>query len=437
MIEFILKFFVFLLPIISNLLALNNIIKNKLTFMDNIKIVVISMSMSILFVLDTNYKTIVFVAVFIIPTVILAIRTKKIFLALGVQILLFVIQAILDCFLYSIIYVFFDNTYSIHSVLYWIVCVILMSLTFVVTKFIGDLSDKHKDMLLEIYKSKYLLMVYTMVFIAAAMFYFLVNWRDYVSFETAEKVQSVIGFVYGTISMGVCICLLHMGKKEEKYKHEQIELKNLREYTENLEKLYTDMRRFRHDYINIISSISAFIEEEDYEGLEEYFNENIQAVNKTMNRNNYKLGLLKNINLQEVKGLISAKVLRAQELGIDVIIDITEVVDNVDMDKIDLVRCLGILLDNAIEASMESDSKKMNVALIKKDRSVIIVISNTYGENMLPIGKMFKEGISTKGDNRGLGLSNLKRILDNYENISLDTYIEDEQFVQEICIYTR
>lgn len=75
------------------------------------------------------------------------------------------------------------------------------------------------------------------------------------------------------------------------------------------------------------------------------------------------------IILQEIKGLISAKVIRAQELGIDVVIDVTEIIDNIDMDRVDLVRSLGILLDNAIDAAVESTDKKMNVALIKK-RSV-------------------------------------------------------------------
>ena len=75
------------------------------------------------------------------------------------------------------------------------------------------------------------------------------------------------------------------------------------------------------------------------------------------------------IILQEIKGLLSAKVIRAQELGIDVVIDVTEIIDNIDMDRVDLVRSLGILLDNAIDAAVKSTDKKMNVALIKK-RSV-------------------------------------------------------------------
>lgn len=102
------------------------------------------------------------------------------------------------------------------------------------------------------------------------------------------------------------------------------------------------------------------------------------------------------IILQEIKGLISAKVIRAQELGIDVVIDVTEIIDNIDMDRVDLVRSLGILLDNAIDAAVESTDKKMNVALIKKDQSVIIIVSNTYGDNILPIGKMYKEEVFTQ-----------------------------------------
>ena len=433
--EFILNFFYFLLPIMANVIGLNNIFKKKFTIIDNLQIILATIIGA--YISNNMFPATKNLLICLIPMIIVSIKIRNVFIAIVIQFVIYVVIGLSDSFLYSVVYVFLGENYTIHSVLYWIISIVLTTIIFIITKFIGDFINKHKVVLTENLKSRYLLMAYIMIFIAASMFYFFINWSEYVSFETAIKIQSVIASLYGIISMGVCICLLHMGRKEEKYKHEQIELRNLREYTENLEELYTEMRKFRHDYINIISSISAFVQERDCEGLEEYFCNNIQPLNKTIDRNNYKLGLLKNIHLQEIKGLISAKVIRAQELGIDVVIDIVEVIDNIDMDRIDLVRSLGILLDNAIDAAVESVDKKMNVALIKKDQSVIIVVSNTYGDNILPIGKMYKEGVSTKGENRGLGLSNLKEMLSKYKNITLDTYIEGEVFTQEVYIHTR
>ena len=107
------------------------------------------------------------------------------------------------------------------------------------------------------------------------------------------------------------------------------------------------------------------------------------------------------------------------------------------MDIIDLSRCLGILLDNAIEASLSSEKKRLNIAFIKKNSSILIIISNTFKGVIPPLSKIFKTGFSTKGKNRGLGLSNLSEIMNNYSNTTLDTSISDDRFIQNITISSK
>lgn len=234
--------------------------------------------------------------------------------------------------------------------------------------------------------------------------------------------------------MFICCILFTSIKKEVDYKTKQIQFENLKEYNDKLEELYMDMRKFRHDYINIISSMAGFIEDNDMKSLEAHFNKYIHPLNKEMNKNNYKLGLLKNIEIPAIKGVISTKVIRAQEMGLDTVIEIVEPINNINMDIVDISRCLGILLDNAIEAALESDKKSMDIAIIKKNTSIIIVVANSYNGDIPVISKLFKEGFSTKGENRGLGLSNLKEIINKYNNVSLDTYIKEQKFYQELLV---
>ena len=47
---------------------------------------------------------------------------------------------------------------------------------------------------------------------------------------------------------------------------------------------------------------------------------------------------------------------------------------------------------------------------------------------------LFKEGYSTKGENRGLGLATLKEITDTTSNVLLDTVIDNGYFVQKVEI---
>ena len=68
--------------------------------------------------------------------------------------------------------------------------------------------------------------------------------------------------------------------------------------------------------------------------------------------------------------------------------------------------------------------------MINKGKSVIILIINSCENNIGPIAQLFKEGYSTKGNGRGLGLSTFKNTIDTYSNIVVDTEIENNKFVQ-------
>ena len=276
-----------------------------------------------------------------------------------------------------------------------------------------------------------------MVILTLGVFYININWNTSDDAVYLAQINCILFLTYELLMLIIVGILIFILKKDQTLKIKEIQMNNLKEYTDNLEHLYMDMRKFRHDYINIISSMAGFIESKDIEGLEKHFNEHIYPLNKKMNRNNYKLGLLKNILMPEIKGLLSAKIIRAQELGIDVILEIVEPIDKIDMDIIDLSRCLGILLDNAIEASLSSEKKRLNIAFIKKNSSILIIISNTFKGVIPPLSKIFKTGFSTKGKNRGLGLSNLSEIMNNYSNTTLDTSISDDRFIQNITISSK
>ena len=280
------------------------------------------------------------------------------------------------------------------------------------------------------YKSKYAILIYVTLVITAIMFYLNINWNSTNDANYLTKVNGIVFIAYSFILLFTCVILAMSIKKETSYQAKQIQLEQLQEYTNNLEQLYMDMRKFRHDYINILSSMAGFMEEENIKGLQEYFDNHIYPLNDKINSNNYKLGLLKNIKITEIKGLIATKLIRAQELGVDINIDITEEITEIDMDIIDLVRCLGILLDNAIEAAIKSKEKIVNLGMINKGKSVIILIINSCENNIGPIAQLFKEGYSTKGNGRGLGLSTFKNTIDTYSNIVVDTEIENNKFVQ-------
>lgn len=88
---------------------------------------------------------------------------------------------------------------------------------------------------------------------------------------------------------------------------------------------------------------------------------------------------------------------------------------------LDLVEITGNLFDNAMEAMEEWDGKKIiEFGIYQREESLDIEISNPYFEKTpeKPEG-MLEEGRSSKGEGRGLGLANVKKLVDKYQG-SLD-----------------
>lgn len=314
---------------------------------------------------------------------------------------------------------------------------VLIFVSSYVSKLIFYISNRYKGSISNNYKSKYAIIIYFLLSIIFIMLFITLNCNRPNDVIVLTKSNSTLFIICGAILVLILYVLFLVARKEAQFNYKERELENLKEYTENLEKVYTDMRKFRHDYINIISSMAGFIEDRDIDGLAEHFNKNIYPLNNKMNNNNYKLGLLKNIERSEIKGLISSKIIHAQELGIEVGIDIVDSIDNIKMDTIDFTISIGIIIDNAVEAAIESENKILNIAFINKNKSIIVVVENTFPSELPPIYKMFRYGFSTKGDNRGIGLSNLREITNKYKNVSLETIVKEDKFVQNLTIYNE
>ncbi len=209
----------------------------------------------------------------------------------------------------------------------------------------------------------------------------------------------------------------------------------LQKYTQQIETMYSDIRSFKHDYLNIMASMSGFIEEGDMSGLTQYFSKSIVPLSSQINKSNYKLNQLMNIKISEIKSIISAKITYAHEIGVEVNVEIIDPIYTIPMGTLDLARVLGIFLDNAIEGALETDTPTISFAMINNIGSVTIIILNNYIKHNIPYYDLKKISISTKGKNRGIGLHNAENILSKYPNIVHDTEMKDHEFIQRLEIF--
>ena len=103
----------------------------------------------------------------------------------------------------------------------------------------------------------------------------------------------------------------------------------------------------------------------------------------------------------------------------------------------EFARILGILLDNAIEASKDCDEKIINIVFrddLKNNRQLIIV-ENTYQNKDVDLEKIFEKGISGKENHTGLGLWEIRKIVKKNSNVNLYTSKTDKFFSQQLELY--
>ncbi|MEF2877047.1 MAG: GHKL domain-containing protein [Blautia sp.] len=210
---------------------------------------------------------------------------------------------------------------------------------------------------------------------------------------------------------------------------------NLQEYVAQIEELYQNIRVFRHDFANVMVSLSGYIEENDMDGLKMYYEQQIFPINNLLNKEKDAVAKLHNLDIIELKSLISVKINYALELKIEIDLEITEKISTINMKSLDLVRIVGILLDNAIEACQECEKPHLALSIIKMNKDVTFIIKNTYVKHDIDYSKLGSLGVSSKGVRRGTGLYNIKTITNSYDNVIMDTEYDNNHFTQLLEIY--
>ena len=222
----------------------------------------------------------------------------------------------------------------------------------------------------------------------------------------------------------------------------------LEETTENLEEqklynktltiLYDNIRGFKHDFNNIVQAIGGYVSSNNIDGLKNYYTELLKDCQEA---NNLTILNPEIINNPAIYSLLTSKYHKATERGIKVNVEAFLDLTTLNINIYEFTRILGILLDNAIEASSNSTEKLINV-VIRKDAKVnrsLFIIENTYSNKNVDIDKIFNKGYTSKGEsdakNHGIGLWEVRKILNRSNNLNLYTTKNDTFFTQQLEIY--
>ena len=249
-----------------------------------------------------------------------------------------------------------------------------------------------------------------------------------------DIVPMIISFLNFLLLVSFLILSIYSFTRMIKLANTRKDLECAEDYNKSLEILYDEVKGFKHDFDNIISTLDGFIEIDDMVGLKQYFNEVKKDCKIT---NNLSIINPRTINNPGIYSLLNNKYFKATNLGVSFDINYFLDLNNVDINLYPFSRILGILLDNAIEEAQLCDNKMVKVSFIRETRNnrAVITIKNTYSNKDVNTEKIFEKGLSGKEHHSGIGLWEVRNYIKKNKNLDLFTTKNNDFFIQELSIY--
>lgn len=275
---------------------------------------------------------------------------------------------------------------------------------------------------------------------AMGAYYLVMQSLSYLEYEQgiqSTTVRHLILVFYLLFFMGVIKKLdTYLKEKlQEKLNQEQtLRYRDMERYSRHIEELYKEVRSFRHDYTNLLTSLRLGIEEEDMEQIKEVYDSVLKDSSQKLQDNKYDLGRLVNIRDKALKSLLAGKFLKARDKKIIFNVEVPEEIQVEGMRLLDFLTIVSILCDNAIEASAEASQPHVSIAFLKNGAQETFIIENSIKEEGIDISEIFSFGASSKGEERGVGLYTVMKIVESHPNTSLNTTCQNQVFRQVLTV---
>ena len=281
-------------------------------------------------------------------------------------------------------------------------------------------------------KTKFILITADILMLAYFILPSYINYSDKLSWDRMLDYKELWTAVYFLLF----ICFVNLLDRrllqelqEKVVLQKEIQLQNLSNYSQQVEGLYQEIRSFRHDYANILSSLKIGIDQKDINLVSQVYDSVLKNSGKKLKGKRFDVAYLKNINDLALKSLLLSKLSEAQNLSVPVSLEIGEQFSIKNMEQIDFLTITSILLDNAIESAAEGGIAVCFLEDTEWNKLVMIVKNSTL-EREIELRDIFKRDNSSKGVGRGIGLANVRRILKSYPNVCLKTTSKNYVFTQ-------
>ena len=207
-------------------------------------------------------------------------------------------------------------------------------------------------------------------------------------------------------------------------------------YVIEYEKIIDEQGEKNHEYNNQLLVLKGYINNK--KKLNEYL-DTIILDHKV--GQNYEIRQLSHFPCGGLKEMLYYKIAKIKENNIKYYLyvspETTELLEKLSIEMYkNITKVFGVLIDNAIDAALDSKEKEVSIDFSKDDNYIVISISNTYNKK-IDINKIGKKRFSSKGKGHGFGLRLVKEIIKKNKRLELITDHDDKYFIQTFLIDTK
>lgn len=257
--------------------------------------------------------------------------------------------------------------------------------------------------------------------------------------KSEDKNETILCLISSTIILALNFMIFKMYevlsdkldiKKQQAIFSKEIELcKNqLQERGESI----ANIRKLKHDIVNHLICVREYLERREFDYAIIYINDIL----------NSKKSLISNYDINSgnvvVDALLNYKKSVMEQLNI-VMVSHIEIPQEFKFNDVDICVILGNCLDNSIEAVSkikDINKRKINIELIYRKESLIIMVSNPF----CGVVKKDSKGnlVTTKSDseNHGIGISSIKNAVLKYDGI-VNILTNNNIFKIQILLYDK
>lgn len=267
----------------------------------------------------------------------------------------------------------------------------------------------------------------SIVFILCLLSVATISYKAINNLSTKKYIDSIFLLLFFLFLIYLIVYNKYRVVKEVKKTEELLDMMTI------YEKRIDEDRIIRHEMLNNLLALKSF-KDKNSEEFDKTLDDFIMTCsNKSVGvKNIYKLP-------PGLKGIVYYKMNIASDKKINYNINISKQV-NIKLEKenykeyVSLCKILGIIIDNAIEASEKTKDKLLIIDAYNEKDGIVIEVTNSCKEKDMDISSLYKKGYSSKGNNRGFGLHIARMLLKNSKHLKMEQECVNNLFITKIII---